>query len=166
MTALSLSSFRWAFLVLLGILTFSPAQANAGMTQDEVKAFEGYKQKAEKGDAEAQYNLAVSYYDGTGSERDYVLAAAWYRKAAEQGHAMAQCVLGWSYHRGQLGVKRDLAEALAYYSLAARTNDRARKDLALLEGETSPDVRKAGYERAKELQKEIEAKMAAKKGGK
>ena len=54
--------------------------------------------KAEQGDAEAQYNLGVSYYNGEGVAQDYAEAVKWWRKAAEQGYADAQYNLGLSYY--------------------------------------------------------------------
>jgi hypothetical protein len=42
----------------------------------------------------------------------------------------------------------------------------ARKNLAILEKKMSQDARLLGQKRTKELQKEIEAKKAAKAGGK
>jgi hypothetical protein len=73
---------------------------------------------AERGDAVAQYNLALSYADGEGVPQDYAKAAEWYRKAAEQGHASAQLNLGNLYYSGK-GVTKDLAAALGWYTKAA-----------------------------------------------
>ncbi len=41
--------------------------------------------RAEKGDAEAQYELGEMYEKGQGIEQNYAKALEWYRKAAEQG---------------------------------------------------------------------------------
>ena len=49
---------------------------------------------AEKGDAKAQYNLAVMYSKGTGVAKDDQEGMKWYRAAAEQGNAAAQFYLG------------------------------------------------------------------------
>ena len=49
-----------------------------------------YRKAAEQGDADAQYNLGISYDRGEGVPQDYVEAVKWYRKAAEQGDADAQ----------------------------------------------------------------------------
>jgi len=57
------------------------------MTPEEVKAFEGYKAKAEKGDRVAQFNLGISYILGNGVAKDFVQAAAWFRMTALQGNA-------------------------------------------------------------------------------
>lgn len=45
---------------------------------------------AEAGVAEAQYNLAMMYRDGTNFEKNEDLYREWIKRAAEQGHTMAQ----------------------------------------------------------------------------
>jgi len=75
--------------------------------------------RAEKGDAEAQYNLAQRYFYGDDIiVKDYLEAAKWYRMAAEQGHALAQDALGYCYNRGK-GVPEDKAEGVRWYLKAA-----------------------------------------------
>ena len=49
---------------------------------------------AEAGDAEAQNNLGLMYFNGRGVAQDEAEAVAWYRRAAEQGFANAQYNLG------------------------------------------------------------------------
>ncbi len=61
---MNLAARPWLIAVILGLLALSPA--HAGMTPEEVKAFEGYKALAEKGDRDAQYNLGNSYLNGEG----------------------------------------------------------------------------------------------------
>jgi len=47
--------------------------------------------KAEKNkDIEAQYNLALYYQYGIGTEKNLEKALYWYQKAAESGHITAQ----------------------------------------------------------------------------
>ena len=58
---------------------------------------------------------------------------------------------------------KDSIEAYAYISLAGITNESARKFLTNLEKDLSRNEIVAGQKRAKELQKEIDAKIAAKK---
>jgi soluble lytic murein transglycosylase-like protein len=48
-----------------------------------------YCQAAEKGDAEAAFNLAWMYLNGRGVRRDDAIAAAWLRRAAKGGIAQA-----------------------------------------------------------------------------
>ena len=90
----------WLIAAIIGLLSQMPTSAFAGMTPEEVKAFEGYKAKAEKGNAEAQYNLGESYDNGDGVPKDKVEGVKWYRKAAEQGNAVAQSNLGFMYANG------------------------------------------------------------------
>ena len=61
---------------------------------------------------------------------------------------------------------KDLVEAYAYYKLAGITDEDARKMAAVLEKGMSPDARLRGQQRTKELQKQIEAKIASKAAGK
>jgi TPR repeat protein len=75
------------------------------------------------GDAAAQYNLGVCYYNGRGVARNYAEAAKWYRKAAEQGNATAQYNLGNCYYNGQ-GVARNYAEAAKWFRKAAEQGDK------------------------------------------
>ena len=75
-------------------------------------------QKAEAGDAEAQYNLGVSYYGGKGVAKDYKEAVKWYRKA---GTSSTEYKLGLCYENGN-GVTKDEKEAVKWYTKAAEQN--------------------------------------------
>ena len=86
------------------------------------KDFKSLKALAEKGDAKAQYDLGLRFYDGIGVEKDFKEAVKWFRKAAEQGHAEAQYNLGASYHHGD-GVIQDHKEAVKWYRLAVEQGD-------------------------------------------
>jgi TPR repeat protein len=72
----------------------------------------------EKGDAQTQYDLGNSYYQGEHGPQDYAQAAYWWRKAAEQGHAQAQLELGHLYCDGK-GVPQDYTQAAFWYREAA-----------------------------------------------
>ena len=77
------------------------------------------KQKAQHGDALAQYTLAGCYaHHGRGVQQNAVEAVNWYRRSAEQGYAPAQNSLGFCYAYGR-GVPPNLAEAMRWYQLAA-----------------------------------------------
>ena len=104
--------------LLLSLFAFMPVMSQAGMTPDEVKKFEVYKVKAEKGDANAQYNLGVFYYYGVGTEKKWVEAVKWYRKAAQAGSALAQFNLGCCCLYGN-GVEKDEVEAVKWIRKAA-----------------------------------------------
>jgi cell division septation protein DedD len=49
---------------------------------------------ADKGDADAQYNLGQAYMMGRGVVSDISIARTWYEKAAQQGHPQAAAHLG------------------------------------------------------------------------
>ena len=58
-------------------------------------------EKAQGGDAQAQYALGVIYYMGDGVKKDSVKAAQYFLKAAEQGDERAQYFLEVVYMRGE-----------------------------------------------------------------
>jgi len=53
-----------------------------------------FRQAADKGNAQAQYNLGIMYKNGQGVKRDDKEAVKWFQRAADQGHAKAQSNLG------------------------------------------------------------------------
>ena len=150
MVNLSPCSARWASIVLLGLLV--------GCSKS---AFERLKEKAERGDADAQVFIGNSYANGLGVEKDIGQAMSWYRKAAMQGHAQTQCDIGVRYLYG-MGVAKDEIEAYAYFALAATSNEQASKNLAFLQNQLSGDNRLLGLKRKKELQDEMAANRAGK----
>jgi len=83
---------------------------------------------AERGVAEAQFNLGLSYASGKdkalGAEPDYAQAEHWYLKAAGQNHALAQFNLGVMHANGQ-GLPRDRAKSLMWIQRAADLGDAA-----------------------------------------
>jgi TPR repeat protein len=85
---------------------------------DYATAFRSMKPLAEKGDAKAQHNLGLMYYQGQGVPQNYSEAAKWYRRAAEQGMADSQVNLGLMYYHGQ-GVSRDYVLAHMWLNIAA-----------------------------------------------
>ena len=97
---------------------------------------ESVREKAEKGDAEAQFNLGQIYYEGKGVPQDDSEAAKWYRKAAEKSHRVAQYNLGKCYQMGN-GVNKSDAKARKWFSKAADQGDEdAKKQLAKTQPET------------------------------
>ena len=77
---------------------------------------------ADRGDAQAQYDMGFFYSRGVGVEKDDVRSAVYYRKAAEQGFMLAQHNLGCCYATGQ-GVAKDYAEAQKWFVKAAEQGD-------------------------------------------
>lgn len=136
-----------------------------GIEKDFVQAVYWYQKAAVQEDAEAQRKLGLCHDGGLGVTKNEVEGVKWYRKAAEQGDAHAQQYLGMAYELGA-GVAKDDIEAYAYLNLSGITNEDARKRRGLLEKKLSPDAVLRGQQRTKELQKEIEAKIASKKAAK
>ena len=77
------------------------------------------KAAAERGDAEAQYQLAVMYDFGMGVPKNYAESGRWYVKAANAGIAEAQFALGLRYYKHGLEAKEHYATALSWFYKAA-----------------------------------------------
>jgi TPR repeat protein len=89
---------------------------------------------AERGDANAQFNVGLLYATGKGVKKDPRLAAEWYRKAADQGVGAAQYNLGVMYANGE-GLPRDVHEAVKWLQKAADAGiPMGREELANLYG--------------------------------
>ena len=80
------------------------------------------KAKADKGDAEAMFQLGRLYADGKDVKKDEAEALKWYRKAAAKDHTKAEVQLGSFYAHG-FGVKQDWAESIRWYRKAALKGD-------------------------------------------
>ena len=65
---------------------------------------EDYRRGAEKGNADAQYHLALCYEKGQDVPQDFPEALRLYRLAADQGNVKALFRLGLFYYSGK-GVK-------------------------------------------------------------
>ena len=70
---------------------------------------------ADKGNGQAQFNMALMYHSGLGVARDEKQAVEWYEKAAQSGHEMAQAYMAAAYEEGWFGLERD-AEKARYWS--------------------------------------------------
>lgn len=60
-----------------------------GVRQDYVEAVKWFRQAADQGLAQAQYNLGAMYYKGRGVRQDLALAQEWYGKACQNGDQKA-----------------------------------------------------------------------------
>jgi hypothetical protein len=81
----------------------------------------GLFSQAEKGDARAQYHLAVAYLNGHGVARNTALALKWLDQAARQDHADAQYALG-TIHLAGRGVRQNFQTAFKWFDMAAQQN--------------------------------------------
>jgi Sel1 repeat len=87
-----------------------------------MQAANAMRDRAEQGDAKAQFNLAYMYFYGTGVPKSYTESARWCRKAAEQGDALAESRMGSLYFYGN-GVPQDHNEAARWYRKAAEQGE-------------------------------------------
>jgi uncharacterized protein len=129
--------------ILLSLI-LAPA---AALAQESADDFTETLANAEKGDAQAQFDVGYVFATGEGVEQDEVRAFFWYEKAAAQNHTSAQYKLGMAYLHGE-GVSSDLQKALDLITLAADKNlAEAQYDLAVLYDEgkgTAEDNGRAG----------------------
>jgi TPR repeat protein len=82
------------------------------------EAYKLWRPLAEKGDANAQYNLGLLYRNGRGVEQNDREALIWFSKAAQQGMLDAQYNTGLMYMEGR-GVAVSKLEAFEWWKLAA-----------------------------------------------
>lgn len=86
--------------LMVAVSGFTPAFADvkAGVDAWQAGNYDGavreWRPLAEKGDADAQFNMGQAYKLGRGVPTDLKLAQSWYEKAAQQGHEQAQANLG------------------------------------------------------------------------
>lgn len=112
------------------------ADTRAGITAyqrgDYETAMRELARSAERGDAQALYNLGVAYAEGKAVTRDMAKALEFYEKGARGGSVFAAYNLGQAYRKGE-GVAADPAAAARWYEMAAKRGDyRAANELGLL----------------------------------
>ena len=88
-----------------------------------------YRAAAEKGLAEAQFELAKAYDTALGGPRDPFEAVRWYRLAAQQGFGRAQYNLGSMHGNGE-GVPVDYVKAYMWFSISEATLSGPERDAA------------------------------------
>jgi len=84
---------------------------------DPAKAIRWYQAAADQGNAEAQFDLGLSYERGGGVKKDMMNALRWYRAAADQFSGRAMYTLGEMYEKGTV-VEQDFVAATHWYRLA------------------------------------------------
>lgn len=110
---MSLISVKIAFASDITIRLFS------GTANESCVDIKPLTDAANKGDADAQYRLAISL-EKRNIHPDYEQVAYWLQKAAEQGHDAAQYHLGLAYSYGNgFGVPQSHEQALYWYRKAA-----------------------------------------------
>lgn len=91
------------------LLTVAPVYA----FQDDYVWQERFKNQsalADKGNADAQYDIGEMYEKGSGVATDVKKAFGWFEKSAAQGHIKAQFKVAYMYYKGQ-GVDSNVKKA-------------------------------------------------------
>lgn len=115
-----------------GRASASTTGVTAARTANPVVDVPAIREAAERGSAQAQFDLAAALDCGRAVKRDRAAALDWLRRAAAQGHVAAQSALGWKYMTGN-GVRRDDAEAFVWLERAAQSgNTAAQNNLGIL----------------------------------
>lgn len=121
---------KWLVLVF-GVLfaAVTLTACTAGEEQEKV-----FLAKAQKGDAEAQFELGDIYLSGNGVDQSDKKGLLWVRRSADQGFARAQHYMGEAYTNGVgLILKKNTVEACKWLTLAANQEHgpatRSMKDL-------------------------------------
>ena len=86
---------------------------------DFAEAYCILKPYAERGDAEAQYNIGWMYLNGYGLAMNDSLALEWWQRASDQGYTDASFSIAMLYSLGEGQVRKDMDKAIDYYLLAA-----------------------------------------------
>ncbi|MDD2829364.1 MAG: tetratricopeptide repeat protein [Sulfuricurvum sp.] len=94
-------------------------EAKAAMQKEDfATAIKEWTALANKGNAEAQFNLGVIYGAGLGTESNMDKAIGWYNKAATQNHPEAAYIMSIAYAKGQ-GIKEDKTASMQWLKKAA-----------------------------------------------
>ncbi len=106
--------------VALSSAVFADTQAGveAWSRGDYAGAVKLWSVEAQKGNADAQYNLAHAYNYGQGAPLDLAQALDWYRRASAQGHLKATANAGYLLHN-----QGNVQAALPYLQTAADHGD-------------------------------------------
>ncbi len=126
------AAFNYGYCLLYGIGT--------DRNEAEAKSFFTFASELQGG--EASYNLAVMYISGLGVPKNFLRAADYMRNAARLGCVEAQLYLGMAHTLGAL-IDPDIISI----SLIPYHTPEYRSDIALIEGEISPDTLKEEEER-------------------
>ena len=117
------------------------------VSQDIAKAAALYKESAELGDAEAQYEFALFVLEGKEVPMDSAAAAGWLERSARQDNSQSQYALGSLYVQGR-GVPKNLVEGYKWIRISGSETDRHTNDVLALVARsmTQDQIKKAKAE--------------------
>ena len=87
--------------------------------RDFKAAFKWFKEAAEEGHIESQYNVGYFYHHGLGVEYSWNDAVYWYERAARRGHQLSQIDVADLYAKAD---HREYKKAIYWYEKAVLQN--------------------------------------------
>ena len=99
--------------MFVGLTSLSPVLAQFGGVNEKQML-----EWADRGDADAQFELGLRMITGEGIKKDEAEGVKWVRRAAEQDHLRAMHVMGSLFEEG-VGVSQDLAKSVEWYQKSA-----------------------------------------------
>jgi TPR repeat protein len=121
---------------------------------DEIEADKWYKSAADGGNVEAQIWLSEIFLRDKKTDE----AVAWLRKASAQGNRQAHELMARCYLSGT-GVPKSIIDAYAYLNISNFVGEDKPLGLADLELKMSPEEKRMGLQRTKELHVEIDGRI-------
>ncbi len=100
---------------------------DAYLNKDYVTAYNIWKELAETGNPNAQYNLGMLYTEGNGTPKNEEKSFYWFLLAAEAGNAQAQLIIATRYSKG-IGIKPDPVKAYKWILISRITFANSRQD--------------------------------------
>ncbi|GEM_PF-6610946 len=151
--SICIATISVAISVLLSCDIKKERNSNTSITKEKYPAsVDSLIEKAERNDAQAQYDLWRVFYYGRSVKADSAYSLLWLEKAAENGYSNAQYTLGVLYYSGDI-VSKDLGKAVFWYTKASEQgHDGAQFNLALMY-ENGNGVRKKDISEAMRLYK-------------
>jgi hypothetical protein len=124
-----------------------PPKSAAGPAP-QAKPLRELQKLAERGDADAQWQMGVRYHNGEDVPQDDAQAFQWFLRAAEQGNVDAQATLGAYYWAGR-GVPQSLSSAYFWSAIAlAQGDDNSKYRLEGLSAQMTRDQVSAARQQA------------------
>lgn len=115
---------------VITVTTIDYGTQKTAKTVDYSSQFNNYKKLAGQNLPAAQYNLAMMYHRGQGTEVNDKEAVKWWKRAAERHHAPSEYMLYQCYSEG-IGVKPSDKEAVKWLKAASEDgHSQASLDLA------------------------------------
>ena len=133
-----------------------------GVEKDFYTAVNWFKKSVEQGNVEAHYFLGMMYSNGEGVPKNYQEAVKLLQKAADQGHAQSQMGLSQEYFRE--GTTADTVKALAWATLAAAEDEKAKEIRDDIEKLLKPNEIAQAQQLAAKLKSDIEKRQKQKLG--